>query len=66
MSELPEAFEFLEARNNTNVKGGGEGGANSCHHWSQAGDPQSLQQLQKAMKTLSLGYTWALGLCYLF
>lgn len=26
MSELPEAFEFLEARNNTNVKGGGEGG----------------------------------------
>lgn len=62
VSELPEAFELLEARNNTKC----EGKANSCNHWSEAGDLQSLQQLQKAVKILSLGYAWAFGFWFLF
>lgn len=62
VSELPEAFELLEARNNTNI----EGRANSCHHWSQAGDLQSLQQLQKVVKILSLGYARTFGFCFKF
>lgn len=43
-----------------------EGKADSCHHWSQAGDPPSLQQLQKAVKIPSIGYAWAFGFWFLF
>lgn len=53
-AQLPEAFELFWRLEQYL----GEGYVNSWHCWSQAGDWQSVHQLQKATEIHALGYAW--------